>query len=152
MIVYRATNLINGKIYIGQTIKTLTRRKSKHLYDTNHGSPLYFHKALRKYGFNNFKWQVICICPNINILNEQEEYYIAFYNSMNNGYNMTSGGKNYIPSEETKQKISENNRLHVEGYRNYEKYLNELRWGKNTFRGFKKDFQCNNINLSGGYL
>ena len=108
MIIYKATNLINGKVYIGQTINVLKKRKINHLARANKGSEFYFHNAIRKYGFDNFRWQVICICPNIDILNEQEEYYITFYDSMNveKGYNLTSGGGNCITSESTRMKIS----------------------------------------------
>ncbi len=105
MIIYKATNLINGKVYIGQTIKPLRKRKSNHAYDAKNGSNLYFHKALRKYGIDSFTWQVVCICPNMNLLNEQEKYYILLYNSMDKGYNLTNGGLNYTRTQETKNKI-----------------------------------------------
>ena len=106
MIIYKVTNLINNKVYIGQTIKTLEQRKNNHIKSANKENGFYFHKSLKKYGEENFKWQVICICPNIESLNEQEEYYITHYNSMNEGYNLTSGGENYTRSEKTKRKIS----------------------------------------------
>ena len=107
MIIYKAKNIVNGKIYIGQTINTLNHRKLGHLHHANNNSDTYFARAIRKYGIDNFKWQVVCICPNLDVLNEQEQYYISFYGSMNNGYNLTSGGLNCEPSEETKKKISE---------------------------------------------
>ncbi len=106
MIIYKATNRLNGKVYIGQTIKTLKYRKGRHIYESNNGCDFYLHRAVRKYGIDNFKWEVICICPNIDSLNEQEEYYIAFYDSMNSGYNLQSGGKNRLHSDATKQKMS----------------------------------------------
>ena len=106
MIIYKATNLVNGKIYIGQTTRTLQERKKSHNQLAKRGTP-YFRKAIIKYGINNFKWQVICICPNIDSLNDQEQYYIAYYDSMNKGYNLTSGGLNYIMSEKSKKKMSE---------------------------------------------
>ena len=111
MIIYKATNKINGKIYIGQTIVSLALRKRKHWNHANcQKNNYHFCNALRKYGVNGFKWQVICICPNVKSLNEQEEYYIVYYNSMEDGYNCTSGGKSnsgYRASEETKEKLSE---------------------------------------------
>ena len=106
MIIYKATNLINGKVYIGQTIKPLNRRKIEHFSSAKTNNKTYFWKALSKYGIDNFKWQVICICSNIDSLNEQEEYYIKFYDSMNVGYNLMSGGNNGFHSEITKKKMS----------------------------------------------
>ena len=132
MIIYKATNKENGKIYIGQSVETLAKRKAIHIRDANNNNSLYFHKALRKYGVDNFKWQVICICPNIDILNEQEVYYIAFYDSFNNGYNLTKGGDGtvgYKFSEEQKEKMSgENNHMYGkcgEDHHNYGKPMSE---------------------------
>ena len=108
MIIYKATNLINGKIYIGQTVNKLQIRKSSHMCEANARHTYYFANALSKYGKDNFKWQVICICPNIDSLNEQEQYYIAYFNSMNRsiGYNLQSGGLNFRMSDEQKKEIS----------------------------------------------
>ena len=57
MIIYKVTNLINGKIYIGQSINTLEYRKSQHEREAkcNKRKTIYFHLALLKYGFENFK-------------------------------------------------------------------------------------------------
>jgi len=107
MIIYKATNRENGKIYIGQTIGTLKYRKTQHLWDAKGGSNYHFHNALLKYGVDGFKWEVIQICADIDSLNEREQYYIAYYDSFNNGYNSQSGGLNYRASEETKEKMKE---------------------------------------------
>lgn len=109
MIIYKVTNLTDNKVYIGQTVGTLKKRKSVHICYSKK-SFYHFHNALCKYGEGNFKWQVICICPNIDSLNEQEKYYIAYYDSMNSGYNSKSGGKNSIPTKEVCQKISKSNK------------------------------------------
>lgn len=108
MIIYKATNQINGKIYIGQTVNSLNRRKIVHRSQSNRPNN-YFHNAIRKYGIDCFYWQVICICPDLDSLNEREQYYIAFYDLMNRdiGYNMKEGGFNYLLSDEIKKKISE---------------------------------------------
>ncbi len=109
MIIYKATNNINGKVYIGQTISDIDLRKRKHAERAKRGEGHYFHNALRKYGENNFYWMVLNECYDIDTLNQLEEYYIACYDSINreNGYNLESGGKNYIVSDETKKKLSE---------------------------------------------
>ena len=108
MLVYKITNLVNNKVYIGQTTKTLQSRKLRHIQDANNNVDTYFARAILKYGANSFKWQVICICPNMDSLNKTEQYYIAYYNSMDNtvGYNLQSGGKYCIMSDRTKEKLS----------------------------------------------
>lgn len=118
MIIYKATNKANDKIYIGQTIQPFSERKSRHICDAKNGSDTYFARALRKYGTDGFTWEVIHVCKDINELNKQEIYYIAYYNSFGEGgYNLTSGGENCIVSDETKQKLSiansgENNNMY----------------------------------------
>lgn len=108
MIIYKVTNSINGKIYIGQTIKSLEYRKYNHVGGARRNPATYFLRVLKKYGADSFKWQVICICPNLNSLNEQERYYISLYDSFNNGYNLNKGGGGtygYKISEETRNKL-----------------------------------------------
>lgn len=110
MIIYMATNRANGKIYIGQTVKTLQQRQIQHIYDAKNGSPLYFARALRKYGFNNFRWEVLCCCFDIDGLNEMEVYFIALFNSRDKivGYNSTKGGNGisgFSHTNKTKEKI-----------------------------------------------
>ncbi len=104
MIVYKATNQENGKVYIGQTTQSLHARKTSHIYNSNNGCNYLLHRAIRKYGAENFKWEIIEVCKNINELNEREQYYILYYDSINVGYNLTSGGLNFIRSEESKKK------------------------------------------------
>ena len=55
-VIYKVTNLINQKMYIGKTYN-FEKRKREHLYDIDNGLP--FHKALKKYGVKNFKWEII---------------------------------------------------------------------------------------------
>ena len=125
MIIYKATNLVNGKCYIGQTVKLLKYRKSEHIKNMLNGSFSYFCNALRKYKTENFKWEIICICPNIKELDIQEQYYIKLYNSIENGYNLTSGGSRCIYSDKTKKKMS---LLAIEWY----KHNPGVRNGKNN--------------------
>ena len=108
MITYKATNKINGKVYIGQTIQSLQIRKSRHIYDSNNGCDFLFHRAIRKYGEEGFKWEVIRICDSIESLNAYEQYYILYYDSMNKGYNLMTGGRNSLHSDATKELISKN--------------------------------------------
>lgn len=96
MIVYKATNKINNKVYIGITTKTLEHRKRIHIRDSK-TKDTYFYRALRKYGENNFEWEIIDSAETMEELEELERYYINLYDSFNNkkkGYNSTSGGHN----------------------------------------------------------
>lgn len=96
--IYKITNEINNKIYIGQTIKTRpTDRFSQHRYAARHletdKSNSYLHKAMSFYGVDNFSFIVIEEIDN-NLLNEREKYWIEYYNStVPNGYNLTLGGE-----------------------------------------------------------
>ena len=88
--IYKIENILNGKIYIGQSIE-IERRWQKHL---NANDDFLIHKAIRKYGKENFKFSIIEECD-ISLLNEKECYWINFYNSIiPNGYNMIQGGSN----------------------------------------------------------
>lgn len=111
MIIYKATNVINGKVYIGQTTNTLEYRKSQHFRETRSEKKKnsYFHNAIAKYGEENFIFEQIDSAANMDELNEKEQYWIQFYDSTNEnfGYNLDSGGKNCRKAESTKQKIGE---------------------------------------------
>ena len=96
-IIYKYTNKINGKIYIGQTIDE-ERRKLEHFKAKD---DFYFHRALRKYGMDNFQYDVLYSSTEINnkneiidVLNKLETEYILKYNSYKSefGYNQTKGG------------------------------------------------------------
>jgi group I intron endonuclease len=111
MLIYKATNKINGMSYIGQTTKTLDDRKRQHIIDAlAKRDRYYFHSALRKYGQENFDWDIIDECDNIDELNRLEIFYIGHYKTYFEGYNLTMGGEGmsgYKFSEETRQKMSE---------------------------------------------
>lgn len=94
-IIYKATNTVNGKVYIGQTIKTLEKRKLEHIKLSESKSDLYFHRAIRKYKKSNFIWDEIDTANNRKELNLKEIRWIREYKSCNSiyGYNMTIGGQ-----------------------------------------------------------
>ena len=94
MIIYKITNLINNKVYIGKTTKTIQWRFNKHLKDSynNPNTTIHIQRAILKYGENNFKIEEIDKASSLEELNQKEKYWIAYYNSQNEGYNMTSGG------------------------------------------------------------
>lgn len=85
MHIYKTTNLINGKIYIGQTSKN---------NENYFGSGSIILKSIKKYGANNFSKETIEECDSKEKLNEKEIYWIKFFNSTNKkiGYNISNGG------------------------------------------------------------
>ena len=98
MIIYKVTNLINNKIYIGQTKQDLKNRKRQHKYFLKKQNNNLFHNALRKYGFENFTWEILCECDSKEELDEMEFHYINQYRTFwkfsdCNGYNLTLGGE-----------------------------------------------------------
>ena len=99
MIVYLTINKINGKMYVGQDSKN----DSKYF-----GSGVIIKRALKKYGKENFKKEVLKKCANFDELNKYEKLYIKEYNTLYPfGYNLTTGGDNgYEISDTTKKKIS----------------------------------------------
>jgi len=111
MIIYKATNIINGKCYIGQTIRSLKDRINQHIIVKNNKSRTYFHNTLNKHGIESFIWEVIEECDSKEELDEMEFHYIKQYKSYwkDNGYNLTHGGDgryDFITSEETRKKLS----------------------------------------------
>lgn len=103
MIVYCALNLINGKRYVGITVRSLHARIVGHRYAK---SPL--GKAIRKYGESAFKFEVIDCAEDRATLGRKERWWIAYFECMQpNGYNLTSGGEiAFFCSDETRAKIS----------------------------------------------
>lgn len=88
--IYKIENLINGKIYIGQSIE-IEKRWKKHLAAQD---DFLIHKAIRKYGKNNFNFTILEECD-IMDLDRKECYWINYYNTIiPNGYNMITGGSN----------------------------------------------------------
>lgn len=90
--IYKITNLINQKAYIGQSINILVRwrRHKTEMNNLDNSYPLY--RAMRKYGLNNFSFTILEECPKEE-LNERERYWIKTYDTYYNGYNLTSGGQ-----------------------------------------------------------
>lgn len=113
-LIYLATNLINGKKYIGQTHHNrLKRRISEHISKSaNNNTSVIFHNAIKKYGIKNFEFKIIEDNILEEFIDEKEAYYIKFYNTFyKNGfrYNMTLGGQGthgYVFTEEDKNKQS----------------------------------------------
>lgn len=108
MLIYRIYNKVNGKSYIGQTIKSSEERWQEHLQHTNgthiNDQSKVLYKAMRKYGIDNFVFEVLQ--DNIDTyeqLDKAEIYWIDYYDSFLHGYNATRGGQlyhSYLPCDE----------------------------------------------------
>ena len=96
MLIYKITNKLNGKVYIGQTIKTLDHRKKGHIQATKDGVNHHLYNAMNKYGIENFVFEEICKASTKSELNYLEAKYILEYDSVRNGYNMGYGGDNNV--------------------------------------------------------
>lgn len=115
MQIYKVTNKINGKIYIGQTSKN----------DPNYlGSGPVIMKAVKKYGRDSFIKEIIEFCDSRELLNEREIFWIKFYNSTDRdtGYNISTGGNGGNLGDLVNEKISRQSYEHMKG--------NTLRKGK----------------------
>ena len=110
--IYKTINLINGKSYIGQ-------HRTKNEYDSYLGSGSELQKDIKLLSSKYFLKGIIEYCNNDEELNEREKYWIEFYDTINNGYNICKGGGDYPilfgekngfynkkHSEETKEKLS----------------------------------------------
>jgi len=110
-IIYKVSNKINGKMYIGQTAKSLNKRIDEHVRCAlNNRDAYYFHNAIRKYGKENFVWETIAKCNSQEELNKAEIKMIEKHNTFENGYNLNLGGhgnNGFKHSEKTKKQISE---------------------------------------------
>lgn len=91
--IYKITNDINDKVYVGKTCLTIEQRFKQHYLDSFHRDrecrPLY--EAFHKYGIEHFKISLIEQCPDI-LANEREQYWIGYYHGYDKGYNATLGG------------------------------------------------------------
>ena len=95
--IYKITNTINSKSYIGQTIQNVKERFYQHCATecSKAVSNMAIHRAIKKYGKSNFTVEVIEEVESTN-LNDRERYWIRYYDSYNNGYNSTEGGQDGI--------------------------------------------------------
>jgi group I intron endonuclease len=113
--IYKCTNSINGKTYIGFTNKELNKRITEHKCAAKNGSEYLIHKSIRKYGLESFVWE--CLYESTDkeyVLTFMEKYFIHEYNSYYEngfGYNMTFGGQGGMlgkkHTDKTKQKLKE---------------------------------------------
>lgn len=121
MVIYKITNLINGDLYVGKTAKGLPSRIKTHK-ESYKSSQTYIHRAMKKYGFVNFKFEVLEHITDITCINDRERYWISYLDCLApKGYNMTLGGEggdtssseNWIKGMESRKSLAgENNPMY----------------------------------------
>lgn len=105
--IYKITNLLNNKLYIGQTNNFQARWKQYTSFYLNNKPKQLIIQAMIKYGIIHFKYELIEVCISREKANEREIFYISQYNSLSpNGYNIENGGKFAPLSQESLNKIS----------------------------------------------
>lgn len=111
MWIYKITNIQNNKVYIGQTIRPIQDRFHRHINDAlNNILDTHFARAIRKYGKDNFIIEQIDQAQTQDELNKKEQYWIQYYNSVQNGYNETDaifkcGGNTYQSKTEKEMEV-----------------------------------------------
>ena len=105
--IYKIENLINHKVYIGQATN-IDRRWADHkrrAFDSlDHSYDTHLYRSIRKYGLENFEFSIIELC-NVEDLNNREIYWVEYYNSFFEGYNLTLGGDSSVGQKHSKEKI-----------------------------------------------
>jgi len=111
MHIYLITNLINNKVYVGQTVqKNPKMRWYAHLSDARRGKKTHLHDSIRKYGVDNFTWEVIDQADDLKTLNDIEDDWINHYRTLTEVYNVREGGGNMLHSAESIEKMRESQR------------------------------------------
>lgn len=114
MIIYKLTNLINNKVYIGlTTLSNSKMRYYRHKSNAKLGIDGFLYNAIRKYNIDNFKFEEIYCSFSKEDLMEKETFFIKFYKSNNKifGYNLNLGGNIASLSLESRKNLSEKIKL-----------------------------------------
>lgn len=141
MVIYKITNLINEKFYIGKTVKSLEERFNRHLIRKS--SPK-LTAAIQKYGAQNFKIEKIDQAIDLKELNEKEKYWIETLRATEVGYNLSKGGDGGQMTGEALEKI----RLHAKNRRcslSTRKKMSESRQGRKNSRSKKVLVTVDNV-------
>lgn len=106
--IYKITNSVNDKVYIGQTWRTIVDRFASHKTVSNKFC-IKLHRAFNKHGREKFSINLITVCHTQEVADKLEQHFIIAYDSVKNGYNSTYGGggmRGFNHQQSTKQKIS----------------------------------------------
>ena len=92
MEIYKIKNDYNNQVYRGKTVTTMQKRKNQHLCQLDDNTAI--HNAIKKHGIEHFTWEVVeSGIQTKEELVEREKYWISYFDSYYNGYNMTQGGE-----------------------------------------------------------
>lgn len=102
--IYTVTNLVNGRVYVGQTRRTVGHRWSVHKSEAKRRPRCYFHKAIAKHGGASFRVETMASAESVEELNALETAWIDRLQSANplKGYNLTFGGDNAVRTEQAR--------------------------------------------------
>lgn len=148
--IYKIKNLVNDKVYIGQTTQPPKNRWNSHLSLLNrnkHDNPHLQH-SFNKYGKDNFKFLVLNYATTKEVLDKLEDDYIIQYNCLHrkHGYNLLSGGSRGKHSEESKLKMSKSRKGEDNSRWNHDidnNYIKDLR-----LKGYSIPIIAQKVNMS----
>ena len=129
--IYKITNILNNKCYIGETVQLDPEmRWKKHIISANTTKDCpALAAAMNKYGIDKFKFEILIICFDEDIFEYEKEYILKYNSQRPNGYNILDGGQyggsrlGTHLSDETKEKISKTlKQFHKQNPNNFEKY------------------------------
>ncbi len=179
--IYRITNIINNKCYIGQAVSHILNHKKyrphgmekrfkvhiSEAFSNKENQSYYLNNAIKKYGSSNFLLELIENCEIINA-NERESYYIDKFNTLYpNGYNLNSGGKQFTHTPESKKRVSngvikfynnqKNKKLikltnEIDNLDNIEKYIKPLRRDNNQYGWYLYFGKSKKIDFGGVHI
>ena len=111
MNIYKITNTLNNKIYIGQTVqKNAKMRWYQHCADANKGKDSHLYHSMRLHGIENFAWEVIDSATTIDELDVKEEQWLKHYQQTVECYNIRNAGGNKLHAKESIEKMKESQR------------------------------------------
>lgn len=118
--IYKISTTKSNKVYIGQTTKTVAERYRIHLGARNSKGKktLHLYRAMEKYGIETFSVEQIDSANSQEELNEKERYWINYYDSIDNGYNMMQGGNDENPMSSDIVKAKHDSKMRSEEVRN----------------------------------
>lgn len=141
--IYKITKKENGKSYIGQSCDC-DRRIKEHCSPNRYKLGLAIDIAIHKYGVNAFTYEIIEECS-IDKLNERESYWIEYYNTLENGYNLSKGGNQQSVGENNgRARLTEQDVIAIrQAYNNHEKQKDVYKNYKDkiTFSNFQSVWQ-----------
>ena len=151
--IYCATCLATGKLYFGQTIRLVKERWERHIQESRSGSNYKFHRAIRKYGEENFLVEEVMFveAPTKETLKAKLDFIemrlIRKFDTFRNGYNMTLGGEGQfgrIFSEESRRKMSESAKKRCdENFRKRQSLIAKSLWKDGEFKNKHSENQRN---------